>query len=56
MKDLDGDFSNGVIDETIEGFNKLSDVMEEGIIYQVGEMDEKLNGLSFSPDDMINNF
>lgn len=56
MKDLDGDFSTDVIDETIESFGKLSDVMEEGIIYQVGEMNEKLNGLSFNPDDMINNF
>lgn len=56
MKDLDGDFSTDVIDETIESFGKLSDVMEEGIIYQVGEMNEKLDGLSFNPDDMINNF
>lgn len=56
MKDLDGDFSTDVIDETIESFGKLSDVMEEGIIYQVGEMNEKLDGLSFNPDTMINNF
>lgn len=56
MKDLDGDSFTDVIDETIESFGKLSNVMEEGIIYQVGEMNEKLDGLSFNPDTMINNF